>query len=308
MQAHEELSIPPELIGRVQHDPRDPALCAKLTRREILRLLPADWSWTGKRVLDFGCGPGRVLREFSNEAKQAAFYGCDIHAPSIEWLRSHPPFDIELALTKEMPPLPWADNTFDLCWVVSVFTHLTDSWAAWLLELRRILVPNGLLIATFHGDAMGAGLRLPPYNEEWSEERFGMNVLMPTEDWDAGGPGVFHSPWWIQAHWGRAFEIVTLRPSGFTTDDASGHGVVLMRANGDSLRPEDLSTPEPGEPREFSYLKANRDQLIREILSLRERCDRAEQKLNIVRKWAGPAIRFRRLLNELSGQSRLPRG
>jgi hypothetical protein len=30
-----------------------------------------------------------------------------------------------------------------------VFTHITEHWSAWLLELRRVLKPDGLLLASF---------------------------------------------------------------------------------------------------------------------------------------------------------------
>jgi SAM-dependent methyltransferase len=34
-----------------------------MVRREIDRLLPADWVWDGKRALDFGAGAGRALAQ-----------------------------------------------------------------------------------------------------------------------------------------------------------------------------------------------------------------------------------------------------
>ena len=76
-------------------------------KQSIVRLLPADWTWSGKRVLDFGCGIGRILAQFTAEARQTAcFAGCDIDGPSIEWLSVHlaPPF--EMRHTQEDPPLP----------------------------------------------------------------------------------------------------------------------------------------------------------------------------------------------------------
>ena len=52
-----------------------------------MNLLPAGWSFDGKRVLDFGCGAGRTLRHFLTEAESADFWGADIDAPSIEWMQ-----------------------------------------------------------------------------------------------------------------------------------------------------------------------------------------------------------------------------
>src|ERR671930_230188 len=83
---------PPELmhrVGRIEDEPDVAATYEAIGRRcreRIERLLPDDWSWEGKRVLDFGCGAGRTLRHFLDEAVRAEFYGCDLDGPSIDWL------------------------------------------------------------------------------------------------------------------------------------------------------------------------------------------------------------------------------
>ena len=102
-----------------------------------------------------------------------------------------------------------------------MFTHLTDTWSAWLLELHRILKPKGILIASFMGEGMSEILA----NEPWDDSRIGMNVLGPGMSWEAGGPMVLHSPWWIEAHWGRAFDILSIRPTGLigTGQGVGGH-------------------------------------------------------------------------------------
>src|SRR3954447_27015376 len=55
-------------------------------RDTMLSLLPEGWDFTGKRVLEFGCGAGRVMTAFHREAEVAEFWGCDIDRPSVEWI------------------------------------------------------------------------------------------------------------------------------------------------------------------------------------------------------------------------------
>ncbi len=47
------------------------------TKSALLDLLPDDWSFEHKRVLDFGCGAGRTLRHFVSEAEAGEFWGVD---------------------------------------------------------------------------------------------------------------------------------------------------------------------------------------------------------------------------------------
>jgi SAM-dependent methyltransferase len=274
---------PAELLHRVIGDERNyNAEYGRITRDELVSLLPEGWEWPGKRILDLGCGTGRVLRHFNGEAEVAEFHGCDIHAPSIEWLEANTTMPVKLFVAPEHPPLPVPDGHYDLIFALSVFTHITDAWADWLLEIRRVLADDGVFLCTFQGSGMGESLRAAPWHEEWSDRRFGMNVLNAGLTWEDGGPSVWHDPWWIRAHWGRAFAIEELRPYGFTTGDSTGPGIVMMRKRPGDITRDDLLSPEPGEAREFDYLKANVEQLSRENVALRRSLDRVQRTLRPV--------------------------
>lgn len=99
-------------------------------------------------VLDFGCGWGRVIRYFLKDAPAENLYGCDCFEDGLEAASLHvrgPHFD----LNGTEPPLPYDDNSFDLIYLYSVFSHLSEpSHLFWLEEFQRTLKPNGLLIAT----------------------------------------------------------------------------------------------------------------------------------------------------------------
>lgn len=235
----------------------------RATRAAIEALLPAEWTWENKRVLDFGCGAGRTLRHFLPEAEQGTFYGCDIHQPSLDWLTEHfvPPFHV--LHNEEHPPVGLPSESLDLIYAVSVFTHITVEWSAWMVELHRMLAPNGLLIATF----MGEGMCERVSGQTWDEDRIGMTVFAPHQDWDAGGPMVLHSPWWIQEHWGRLFEIDAIHPSGFSRGASifgvHDHGVAVLRKGDKTSTASDLELPNTNDPREVMALSYQVDRLLR---------------------------------------------
>ena len=242
---------------------------------EIVGRLPPDWTFAGKRILDFGCGAGRTLRHFATEASNADAWGCDIDEHSIRWLDEHlcPPFHV--FLNGPEPPLDQPSTSFDLIWGVSVFTHLTDSWSHWLVELHRLLKTNGLLYLTF----MGSGTSQLIAGEPWDENKVGMNVLKYGQSWDLGGPMVMHSPWWIEEHWGRAFEIISLSPDGFGSDPSFGHGSVLMRKRDQTIDAEILEQIAPGDTREAVALAHNVKQLRAEAVDLRRECSHVNSLL-----------------------------
>ncbi|WCB94121.1 tRNA methyltransferase [Baekduia alba] len=212
-------------------------------REAIVRELGGVWPSDGARALDFGCGSGRVLRQFAATVAPGQLVGCDIDEPCVAWVRDH--LDgVEAVLTGEAPPLPFDDATFDVAWSMSVFSHLTDRWAQWLLELRRVVRPGGRLLISVAGG--GASQQLA--GEDWDPDRIGMTVRGPGRPWRAGGPMVLHSEWWIRAHWGRAFDVVAFEAGGLAGQDL----VLLERPSTPAPSAADLQAPEPGEPRELT--------------------------------------------------------
>jgi ubiquinone/menaquinone biosynthesis C-methylase UbiE len=102
-----------------------------------------------RRVLDFGCAAGRMLRFFPNDSN-AERWGVDIKAKHIVWCQQHlsPPF--RFVTTTTMPHLPFEDNYFDLVYCGSVFTHMSELADAWFLELMRVLRKGGYAYVTIH--------------------------------------------------------------------------------------------------------------------------------------------------------------
>lgn len=105
---------------------------------------------TFDRVLDFGCGCGRVIRQWRNLAGPK-LYGVDYNPSSVEWCRANLTFG-EFAVNTSGSPLNFPDGTFDFIYSISVFTHLTESnQHFWMGELTRTLKPGGYLLITVHG-------------------------------------------------------------------------------------------------------------------------------------------------------------
>jgi len=105
-----------------------------------------------RRVLDWGCGCGRVIVHFLLEPNMPEVFGCDIDPEAIAWCSEHLRPGT-FSRIEPWPPTPYKDETFDLVIAYSVFTHLArDVQKAWLAEMKRIIAPGGLFLASTHGD------------------------------------------------------------------------------------------------------------------------------------------------------------
>ncbi|HEX5821154.1 MAG TPA: class I SAM-dependent methyltransferase [Solirubrobacterales bacterium] len=155
-------------MARVGREPREDLEAAYLStgralKGGVLDLLGTDWTWEGKRMHDFGCGSGRLLKQFLDEARVAEIHGSDADREMVDWVRQNlcPPI-AEATPNGQQPSLDYPDDHFDLVTALSVFTHIAEGWSDWLLELRRVLRPGGLLIATFLDSSYGATLTACP--------------------------------------------------------------------------------------------------------------------------------------------------
>lgn len=105
-------------------------------------------------VLEWGCGPGRLLRHMPQllGSRKLTLTGSDYNPETIAWCKANLA-GIDFVQNQLMPPLPLPDARFDAVFNFSVLTHLSQAaQVAWIAELRRVLKPGGLLICTTHGD------------------------------------------------------------------------------------------------------------------------------------------------------------
>jgi SAM-dependent methyltransferase len=185
------------------------------------------------RLYDFGGSTGRVFRHFFCQDRSFEVWTSDFKVANFKWNQRHMPRELRVFLNGFYPALPLPDNHVDLITAFSVFTHIDELESPWLLELRRILKPGGLLYVTIHDEV---------YWEEMSDF-----VLAAIRNSSNGGaitssspfPGertafhfteegyyscnVFHSHEYIRREWGRFFDILDIRPR-----DHQSQCVVLM--------------------------------------------------------------------------------
>ncbi len=123
---------------------------------ELIKVLASkyiDLNSGGKAILDWGCGPGRVIRHFPLLAGGAHQYsGCDYNEKYISWCAVNIP-GISFFVNELSPPVHAKADSFDLVYGLSIFTHLSENaHYEWMNEVFRILRPGGIFIFTTHGD------------------------------------------------------------------------------------------------------------------------------------------------------------
>lgn len=100
-------------------------------------------------VLDFGCGPGRILRQLHHRWPLVNLFGSDVDQLAIDWSAKNLG---EVAVFKAngyTPPLDFENSSLDAVYLISVFTHLDENvQLEWLREFHRVLKPDGLILMT----------------------------------------------------------------------------------------------------------------------------------------------------------------
>lgn len=183
----------------------------RLVQKQQVELGPSD------SMLDWGGAAGRVVRNFIAEARRGCqVWGCDVHAPSIQWAQKHlsPPF--KFFNSSVLPHLPFPDRHFKFIYGLSVVTHMIVMRDLWLLELHRLLRPDGCLILTVHDENTWKWFRehgMP----QWMPAKLKLLPEMPGECVEIRGSRwefcytFFHSDY-LRRVWGQYFEIKEIVP------------------------------------------------------------------------------------------------
>jgi SAM-dependent methyltransferase len=167
------------------------------------------------RVLDFGCGCGRVLAYLRREIA-GELTGSDIDGEAIAWSQENLMQVGTFVCNEIMPPLPFPDATFDLTYAVSVFTHLPRRMeSAWLRELTRVTKPGGYLLLTTNGTH---SLQLNRFRRLQFAVLGHLYLKAHTPGLPTFYRSTFHSEDYVRRRWNRFFDIVEFQPKGLNSD------------------------------------------------------------------------------------------
>lgn len=179
---------------------------------------------SGTRMLDFGCGCGRVARHW-RDLDGVDVHGSDYNAQLVAWCARNLDF-ATFSTNRLPPPLQYEDRFFDVVYAMSVLTHLPESLQlAWLAEFSRVLREGGRLLVSTHGDRYRQ--RLTP------EERAAYDRGELVVRWQsAAGMNLctaFHPEKYVRETLARGFELLEFAPEGAAAGNPYQDLVVLRK-------------------------------------------------------------------------------
>lgn len=164
-----------------------------------------------ERWLDFGCGSGRLSWILSSSGAASSLVGVDIDAAAIRWCTENL-LGARFEVVGARPPTTLESGSFDIAFAASVFTHFPeDVQFEWLAELRRLLRPGGLLVASTHRPEL-VELR-PELSARQREELERKGFLFDAGDAGFNDGAAFHARSYLERTWtGLGFELLRYEP------------------------------------------------------------------------------------------------
>ncbi|MCI0589563.1 MAG: class I SAM-dependent methyltransferase [Planctomycetes bacterium] len=169
------------------------------------------------RLLDWGCGSGRMTQYLAQLLPGTELHGVDIDAEAIAWIGGNAR-DLRFGVCGQDARLSFPDGTFDVVVAASVFTHLTrEAQRAWLGEIRRVLVPGGFLFATAHGEfaASYRNERLPERLLERGIDDSQVDDTLAGVAPEGSYRATFQTRAYTAREWGELLEVRAFREAGY---------------------------------------------------------------------------------------------
>jgi SAM-dependent methyltransferase len=162
--------------------------------------------------LDFGCGSGRIARHLAAFEPIRELWGVDVDADAIAWVSRHLPG--RYRLIPRRPPTDLASSFYDVVYAGSVFTHLDEAdQLLWLEELRRLLRPGGLLVASTHGTNLTYSRPDLTTDQHRGLQQRGF-LFAPSRFGCFNEDSAFHSENYLRAAWGRFYGLLFFAEKG----------------------------------------------------------------------------------------------
>ena len=160
--------VPPIPAASLRKTVGSPSMAGFLISSDSWQCVLSRFLRDQSRVLDIGCGFGKMARALIYHPYVKQYIGFDVFKPSIDWAR-----ETITPLTGQRFEFHWIDVTcvynpngkyrgteviypagdqaIDLAFACSLFTHLLEEDARhYLREVRRVLSPDGLFLPTIH--------------------------------------------------------------------------------------------------------------------------------------------------------------
>lgn len=164
------------------------------------------------RILDWGCGCGRVTRYLGGQGIDSVT-GVDIDRNNVRWCQENLPFG-NFSVVPLRPPTTLPSASFNLIFGISVFTHLKElEQQEWLKELHRIAAPGAVVLMSALCAAGVCRANLPPeLFRAWKQNGFcclGSNFDLGDSIEDSEYyQNTVHSRGYIERVWGDYFTVV----------------------------------------------------------------------------------------------------
>jgi SAM-dependent methyltransferase len=118
-----------------------------------------------RKILDVGCGTGRMAKQFSRFLDGGSYDGFDVNDYFVNYCKEtyrdkkfnfkmcdvrHEEYNPNGVINPREFTFPYPDQSFDLVISIALFNHFETPWTfRYIAEMTRVLKPNGIFFATF---------------------------------------------------------------------------------------------------------------------------------------------------------------